>query len=340
MYNWCVKKVFFIICINLIVAAICLLILEFFAFRSLFIPEDGKFLNYHQYDKIKDEFVVDNHPFVNYEKPQKEDPIFFENDGRSFVGREYKSPAILLLGDSYTYGLGLSKKETFGYQLSEYLKKPVYNWGWCTEGIEYSLMELKNPKNIELIKKTAFDKTHPIDYIICTYGYNQPTRLVSPNRQYRYKYLRKMGLLTGQKASAFDNLYSVFVLKNKLFLASLQEDTENKILNVFFNEIREIKSEANKNFPNAKFVLLVYSDSEDVVRDLGLKISLIEVNILNSKRWNELEKDGIKVLRTEELLGRKASADEIIDNERTVTIHPNAKAWAAIIPELCKQLYK
>lgn len=329
-----------IVLTNLAVAVVFLTVLEVFAYKSLFTTQDGGFLNYKQYDKIKDEFVVDNHIYINYLKPKKGDPIYFEKDGRSFVGEKYKSPAILLLGDSYTYGLGLTKKETFGYQLSEYLKKPVYNWGWCTEGIEYSLLEMKDVRNINLIKTTALDKQKPLDYVIYTYGYNQPTRLVSPNRQYRYKYLRNYGLLTGQKTTPFDNLYSIFVLKNKLFISSLKSDTENKILDVFFNEILMIKSDVQKNFPSAKFVLLIYSDSEDLVRKCNLNIDDIEIKILNSPRWKELEKSGVTVIRTDELIGRKATADEIIDNERTVTIHPNAKAWTTIIPPLCDRLYK
>ncbi len=329
-----------IVLTNIAVAVVFLTALEVFAYKSLFTTQDGGFLNYKQYDKIKDEFVVDNHIYINYQKPKKGDPIYFEKDGRSFVGEKYKSPAILLLGDSYTYGLGLTKKETFGYQLSEYLKKPVYNWGWCTEGIEYSLLEMKDDRNINLIKTTAPDKQKPLDYVIYTYGYNQPTRLVSPNRQYRYKYLRNNGLLTGQKTTPFDNLYSIFVLKNKLFISSLKSDTENKILDVFFNEILMIKYDVQKNFPSAKFVLLIYSDSEDLVRKCNLNIDDIEIKILNSPRWKELEKSGVTVIRTDELIGRKATADEIIDNERTVTIHPNAKAWATIIPPLCDRLYK
>ena len=329
-----------IVLTNIAVAVVFLTALEVFAYKSLFTTQDGGFLNYKQYDKIKDEFVVDNHIYINYQKPKKGDPIYFEKDGRSFVGEKYKSPAILLLGDSYTYGLGLTKKETFGYQLSEFLKKPVYNWGWCTEGIEYSLLEMKDGRNINLIKTTATDKQKPLDYVIYTYGYNQPTRLVSPNRQYRYKYLRNYGLLTGQKTTPFDNLYSIFVLKNKLFILSLKSDTKNKILDVFLNEILMIKSDVQKNFPSAKFVLLIYSDSEDLVRKCNLNIDDIEIKILNSPRWKELEKSGVTVIRTDELIGRKATADEIIDNERTVTIHPNAKAWATIIPPLCDRLYK
>lgn len=332
------QKPFVLFLLNTFLLIIFLLFIEIFAYKSLFVSNLFDFPDYNKFEKIKDEFLIDNHPFINYEQPKPDAPIHFENDGRSFIGKEFSNKTgILLLGDSYTYGLGLKKNETFGYQLSKYMKKTVYTWGWCTEGIEYSLLQLKNKKNIDIVKK---ENKKSLDYVIYTYTYNQPIRLVLPNRQYRYFWLRKFGLLNSQKYSSFDRLYSVLTLKNKLFINSLKKGNyENNLHSFILREIRAIYNEVLKNFPEAKFVVLLYSDSPEVIKKKNLYINSTEENILNSKRWKELEKDGIIVITTEELLGRKMRSNEIIENERTVTIHPNKKAWEKIVPKLCQRLY-
>lgn len=332
------KKFFGLFCINLLLFAAVFLIIENFAYKSLFTSGFSLIPDYKKYEKLSDEFLVDNHLYVNYKKPEKGDPIYFANDGRSYVGQNYKRPSVLLLGDSYMYGLGLTKEESFGYQLSEYTKRPVFNWAFCTEGIEYSFLEFQNKKNIDHIMKNSVEKGSPVDFVICSYSYNQATRIISKNRQYRFHYLRKYGVLTDNFLKNFEFLYSVQVLKNKLFLNSLaKDDYEENVFNFVSAEIKAINNEVKKYFPNAKFILLIYSDSPEVIRNKNLVIRDVDIQVLNSKNWKLLEKDGIEVVRTEELLGRKMNENDIIENERTVTIHPNAAAWAQVIPPLVKK---
>lgn len=331
------KNPLFVVSINIILMTVVLFIAETVSYHSLFVEKWYKLPDYNKFKKTEKEFLVDNHPLINYEQPKISDPIRFENDGRSFNGKNYNTDGVLLLGDSYTYGLGLKKEETFGYQLSQYLKKPVYNWGWCTEGLDYDFLVIKNLKNIELIKKSK--NKQQIKYVILTYTYNQPKRLLLKNRQYRYFLLRQYGLIQNQKASLFDRLYIVQVIKNKLFLNSLKNgDYQNNLQNFLFSLITAIKKEIAKNFPKAKFILLIYSDDANVIKGKNLQVTETEMNILNSPNWKQLEKYDITVVKTEDLLGRKMQKDEIIDDEKTITIHPNAKAWRTIIPKLCKKI--
>ena len=87
---------------------------------------------------------------------------------------------------------------------------------------------------------------------------------------------------------------------------------------------------------------MIYSDNPELVKRNNLQITELEEKILNSPRWKEFSdknSDKLLVISTEELLGRKMDKQEdIIDNERTVTIHPSAKAWAEIVPALSKKL--
>ena len=332
-----IKKVL-LITINIIIITILVLLVEIIAYKSIFY--DNKILpNYKKFNELKDEFLVDNHLYVNYQKPKKGDPIYFEDDGRSFVGENYNKSSILLLGDSYTYGLGLNKNETFSSQLSEYTKRPVFNWAFYTEGIEYSFLELKNEKNINKIIHNTAAIGKPIEYVIYTYCYNQPSRIISKNRQYRFYYLRKYGVISNKGFSILDRLYSVQLFKNKLFLKSLQKgDFKENMQNLVFTELKAIQKEVKKYFPSAQFIVLIYSDDVSVVKNKNLHVNDSDEYILNSDKWDILKKEGIEIIRTEELLGRKMTEKDIIENERTVTIHPNANAWREIVPLLSQKL--
>lgn len=85
--------------------------------------------------------------------------------------------------------------------------------------------------------------------------------------------------------------------------------------------------------------MLIYSDSADLIRSLNLEITKIEENILYSPKWKNLEKEGITVVTTEELMGRRMyKKTDILQNDITITIHPNSEIWKEIIPKLSKKL--
>ena len=325
------------ILINLILILGILFLFECYSYSTIFVSDKFSLPDYSKFDKVKEEFLVDNHLYTNYEKPDKGDPIYFEKDGRSFVGENYKNKPILLLGDSYTYGLGLTKEETFGYQLSEYTKRPVYNWAWCTEGLEYSFLVLKEKRNLERLKSG-----NP-EYVIYTYSYSAPGRLTLKQRIYRWYFLRQLQLIGSHKFSFFDRLYTVNFLKNLSFYNSIYSDNYQKnIFNFLQQLILEVQKEVNLSFSNSKFIVLLYSDAPELIKSQNLKITEVEEKLLNPDMWTEFvgkNSDKFIFITTEELIGRKMDKKEdIIENERTVTIHPSAKAWAEIVPALAKKL--
>ena len=326
--------------INILLVLLFVFLVETFSYCSVFAPESNIFPDYNKFKKLEAEFIIDNHLYTNYKYPLPDEPIFFNNDGRSFVGREYMGAPIILLGDSYTYGLGLEKEQSFGFQLSEYIQRPVYNWGWNTEGIEYSLLVLKNNK--KFIEKL---KQNPPEYVIFTYTYVQPHRVLHNHRLYRWYWLRQMSLLKNQKHTIFDNLYTVLLIKNILYKKYLlSTDVESKLFDYISTLLLQINKEIKKNFKQTKFVILIYSDSEKVIKQNKLEIASIETKIMdNRERWKSFQKENVDldviVISTEELLGFKMEDPKyILENERTITIHPSGLAWKEIVPRLAKTL--
>lgn len=328
------SKIVKIILINALIFILVFFAAEYICYRSVFVSGPLDIPSYKKFDKVEKEYIVDNHLYTNYEKPNSKNRLTFENDGRSLVGKDYKKSPILLLGCSYTYGLGLAKQETFGYQLSQYTKRPVLNWGWKTEGADYSFLQLKQKENIDKLSK------NPPQYVIYTYMYDHLDRLISKNRQYRWYYLRKYGIIDNQKYSPFDKIYTVLTYKNKIFENSLyKRNRYENLLDFDIKIIKGMKKEVQKYSPESKFVILIYSDDYDVMKKNKKEVPFEEYNTLNSSKWKELEKEGFIVISTEELLGRKMNQDsDIIKNDYTLTLHPSSKIWSQILIKLSQKL--
>ena len=328
------SKIVKIILINALIFILIFFVAEYICYKSIFVSGLLDIPDYKKLDKVEKEYIVDNHLYTNYEQPNSKNRLTFENDGRSLVGKDYKKSPILLLGCSYTYGLGLTKEETFGYQLSQYTKRPVLNWGWKTEGADYSLLQLKQKENIDKLSK------NPPQYVIYTYMYDHLDRLISKNRQYRWYYLRKYGIIDTQKYTSFDNLYTVLAFKNKIFENSLYKgNIYENLLDFDINIIKAMKKETQKLAPDSKFVILIYSDNYDVMKENKKAVPFEEYNTLNSPKWKELEKEGFIVISTKELLGREMNKEsDIIKDDYTLTLHPSAEIWHQIVIKLSKKL--
>lgn len=328
------KKFISIIAINLLIFLVIFYIAEYFCYKSIFVSDAFTLPDYKKFNKVKEEFVVDKHLYTNYERPSEKNRLAFENDGRSSVGREYKNKPILLLGCSYTYGLGLTKEETFGYQLSQFTKRPVYNWGWKTESADYSFLQLKQKINTDKLAK------NPPQYVIYTYMYDHLDRLISKNRQYRWYYLRQYGLLKGQHFNPADNLYTVLSFKNKMYENILLKGNKyENLLDLDIEIIKAMKKEVEKYAPESKFVILLYSDSYDVMQKNKKAVPYEEYNTLNSPKWKALQKQGFIVVSTEELLGRKMDKkSDLLENDYTLTLHPTTKIWQKIVIKLSEKL--
>ena len=114
---------------------------------------------------------------------------------------------------------------------------------------------------------------------------------------------------------------------------------------IFLKTLEHTKQVTDRMYPDSKFIFLIY---DDVNGDLCEKIHnnvhhepyrLEQLfKILESEEFRkEIEKMGIEVVTTKELIGRKMDrVDDRVPNDPNHP-HPSAKAWGEIVPKLAKK---
>lgn len=241
-----------------------------------------------------------------------------------------QKPPILLLGCSYVKGLFLDANETLGAKLADLTKRTVYNWGILGFGPSDTFVQLTSNKNLSSIR--------PPEYVIYVYMYNHSERLIKQQPLY---FLRKANLIPNQNYSLFDRLYMVQLIKaknwQKYYLALSIDEKFDYMKELFIAMHNIIKNK----FPNSKFVILIYNETPRECYWCNSN-NYNEYNyFVNTNRWNELEKEGIIVINTKELI------HFIIDDpqyrispqiDQTINWHPSKKAWDLIAPELVNRL--
>lgn len=233
------------------------------------------------------------------------------------VGKQYKKDCIVIAGCSFTYGESLDYADTFGVVLSEkYPKYKVYNIGLSGASPRETLYILRNYKKYENLLPKQGEETK---FVIYTYMYDQSRRLInnvyrnSPN--FKIKRTEK-----GEKELVFFKSNNP-ILKTFIYhyFAQNYKPMNDKYLQKLFTlYMQEIKKETEKIFPNAKFVLFLYSDNEDVL-DI-----------------NAIEQKGITVIKL-----TKITDKDIIYNDKYLAWdkgHPNRLAWEEITSRLGKIL--
>ena len=225
---------------------------------------------------------------------------------------ENKAP-IAVMGCSFVYGYKLEDDETFSAQLSKYTERPVYNLGvigTSPRDILY-ILENDNLRN-SLIKEAP-------EYIIYPYISHHLARLYTdirfykPCPYYRYKdgkleYYRKNSLIINSQ------------IYRKILELKYKKVSDDEAFSLFCIYMKQINEEIKKHYPNAKFVILVY---EDNVPD-------------THHNWDLLKDYGITVLNASEITGEDIYTTPYFVAQNDT--HPNAKAWAAIVPALSKEL--
>lgn len=233
------------------------------------------------------------------------------------VGKQYKKDCIVIAGCSFTYGESLDYADTFGVVLSEkYPKYKVYNIGLSGASPRETLYILRNYKKYENLLPKQGEETK---FVIYTYMYDQSRRLInnvyrnSPN--FKIKRTEK-----GEKELVFfksnNPILKTFIYH--YFAQNYKPMNDKYLQNLFTLYMQEIKKETEKIFPNAKFVLFLYSDNEDVL-DI-----------------NAIEQKGITVIKL-----TKITDKDIIYNDKYLAWdkgHPNRLAWEEITSRLGKIL--
>lgn len=242
-----------------------------------------------------------------------------ENVFRKPSGLNYKGKPIILYGCSFTYGEKLNNNETFSYQLANYVKRPVYNFGIKGHCIQHALFMVRKDEHYK-------NFTEP-EYVIYTYIPAHLNRLLNTNYWGNTSYLQYK-----VKNNHLVQINSIFKFWHPtIFYNTTKEVIYNKwldknktkrynLMKLYFNELRDA---FHKHYPNTKFVILLYD------------YEFIDMNIM----WNDLEKDGFIIYKVSDIANINPNDKEYknpVEIDRWE--HPNKKAWGKIIPELSKKL--
>lgn len=261
-------------------------------------------------------------------------PVHYEAYDKS---KKYIKPPILLLGCSYTLGELLKPNEYISSRLADMTNRFVYNFGTSGHGIINTLALLKAEKQRHLISEKP-------STIIYTYMFNHIERV---GYWQFYNFLRQQNYIPFQKYNFLYRSYTYQYYQNvKLDQYYWNDQNYEKKLELFFNVLKDLKNECNILFPNAEFIVLLYSDiNNDLCEGLWNSVNnqaeriQKQFDILYSNEFRKrIESLGIKVLSTEELIGRKMyKPEDRIPNDPNHP-HPSTKAWDEILPQLIKKL--
>lgn len=152
-------------------------------------------------------------------------------------------------------------------------------------------------------------------FVIYTYIHDQKRRLI--NNVYRispnFKIVKNE---KGEKELSFyksnNPIIKTFIYK--YYARKYQPINDKYLQNLFTLYMQEIKKETEKIFPNAKFVLFVYSDD---LNDLDIKT---------------IEQQGITVIELKNIINKDIYSDE--KYKAWDKVHPNRLAWEEITPVL------
>ena len=288
-------KIFKIICINLLVLLIFFAIFELILVRG------------YKKENPDDVYHIGRIAYKSLLSPDK----FRKPEGLNYTKRP-----ILLFGCSFAYGQGLEDKDTFGYKLSQFAKRPVYNYSMFGKGFQHALYVLRHNYIDKSVKNP--------EYAIYVFIEDQIRRIYSNVC---------MGDFVGQPSYALDGalnlyetkdyypiyrqFYTFYYVNNLIYEKFLKHDyrRHNRYVNAYLNQIyRELK----RRYPDIKFVVLLYGGKDNFGLDFyGLNEQII-------------------LLNTDELVEKNLYDPEYqISSTNT---HPNGLAWDLVVPKLASEL--
>lgn len=240
-----------------------------------------------------------------------------QKDRPTLIGNTKKRP-ILLLGCSFAHGAGLNNNQTLSYKLYKLTNRTTYNKGIAGCGAQHMLYQLE--------QKDFYKKVPDAEYIIYIFIWDHLQRLygyyISPySNMLNLRYDFKNGKLQEVKP-IFLPFYSLFSVKRVQDYIKLHRSMQDeKSFELFTQIMVESKKLTDKQYPNSKFVILLYKDSGKC--------------ILNREQINTLKGKGFIVIDSEKLVSHEllSAPYRIGDKE-----HPSEKAWDEIAPKLVKTL--
>lgn len=243
-------------------------------------------------------------------------PLYFtKEDFRlpSLSDDQNKNSSIIILGCSVAYGELLKENETFNYLLNKQTNRNIYNFAISGGSIATSIYLIQN---IELVKE-YIDIKEPVEYVFYTYIPEQSFRYLYKARPSapQYKFVNNKSSLKYMKYGFLKNSFLMseinkFLITKPKFASKKQSE--------FPVYLKTLVDSSKKQFPNSKFVLLVYLIQEDWVMP---------------KEWKNLEGLDLKVVHLNNIVDAPIRDYVIVGDG-----HPCADAWKEIVPALIKEL--
>lgn len=236
---------------------------------------------------------------------------------RTFRQNSTKKP-ICFVGCSYTKGSCLTDEETFAYQIAKKTQRTAYLRGVDATGLTQVYYQVKN----KLIPQDS-------EYIVYTFIYDHLNRLFHYqlgfwSTEINLRYELKDGKLQEAKIK-FPILYSLYSTKLiQEMLSNINSQKEQQDYILFKAIMADMMQEFKKNYPNSKFVFLLYEQDDLYVTNLPIDIQ------------NYIKSLGYIYLDANELSGEQLG--NIKWKIKGEGIHPNAEAWKKVTPNFIKVL--
>ena len=261
-----------------------------------------------------------------FQKRNKNNFNYFRNN---IYNKNYNNKSIIFFGCSYTFGAQLSDEQTLSNKLAKKLNINVYNFGICASGIQHMLSLLQNNIFYNLIKEEPKYAIYTIipDHFerLQKYIFPSPMMANGINLQYELKNSklkkRYIPLNLFSKSFLVKSIYYQIDTKRNDFEPNIKEQNNLLAYYIFTESFQILK----KKYPNIKFIILRYETENDYAEEYE-----------NNKIWENLQKQGIIIINSSDLIGRKfkyASEDTCEDQ-----YHPSEKAWDLLVPKLIEQI--
>ena len=325
------KNIIKIIIFNIILLVIILFIADY----SIYLKFKQDYIKNLTYESLKiypPISYIDNYK-SNYsaqsyifQKRNKNNFNYFRNN---IYNKNYNNKSIIFFGCSYTFGAQLSDEQTLSNKLAKKLNINVYNFGICASGIQHMLSLLQNNNFYNLIKEEPKYAIYTIipDHFgrLQKYIFPSPMMENGINLQYELKNSklkkRYIPLNLFSKSFLVRSIYYQIDTKRNDFEPNIKEQNNLLAYYIFTESFKILK----KKYPNIKFIILRYETEEDLAEEYE-----------NEKIWEDLKKQGIIIINSSDLIGRKfkyASEDTCEDK-----YHPSEKAWDLLIDKLTEEL--
>lgn len=276
-----------------------------------------------------EKYNLKNFPFEYSWKLKRFQDYFyrvFHEEGYTMTGNPDSTNApVLLLGCSFAWGSGLNDNEKFGYLISKYTDRLVYNMGWCAMGPEAMLFQVENEEVNNYIKQHSA----PPEYAIYVYISSHMLRMYDNKyalhefNTLRLGYNQRKGRLILNKGGFY-----TFLSRFAIGKCILDKYCQDKIFHtpyiesLFRKYMLQTREELQKRYPNIKFIILKFPQQHEYDEEEDYTL------------WNQLKKDGFIVYDLKKELDFDITATEYLLPDA----HPNAKAWEIITPKFIKDV--